>query len=246
MHDMKSKWLIVSALALSLVVSGAVAQDWQTTGADAWIEGWLGLEIIENNGGFAASGLIDFISEGTGGSHTHETVSTQSGVRATQSMVVSLADYGGDHTWMPITIDTTDGDNMNTSWGLDPGADNTEWHGIIIAASPTAQTVTMHPAHDDYLQVWLNGAQVYDNDQWTGDVRGVTTPTDIDLNQGGNVLLFKCGESGGSAYVNVWFEADNLQVAPTVDGQFFEVLDLVAVEAKCKASVRWADLKVVR
>ena len=136
MHDMKSKWLIVSALALSLVVSGAVAQDWQTTGADAWIEGWLGLEIIENNGGFAASGLIDFISEGPGGSHTHETVSTQSGVRATQSMVVSLADYGGDHTWMPITIDTTDGDNMNTSWGLDPGADNTEWHGIIIAASP--------------------------------------------------------------------------------------------------------------
>jgi hypothetical protein len=243
---MKRTWLIVSALALSLVVSGAVAQDWQGSGDDAWVEGWLGLEIIENNGGFAASALVDFISEGTGGSHTHETVSTQSGVRATQSMVVALADYGGDHTWKPITIDTEDGDNMATSWGLDAGSDDIEWYGIIIAASPSAQTVTMHPAHDDHLQIWLNGAQVYDNSAWTGGVRTVTTPTDIDMNKGGNVMLFKCGESGGSAYVNVFFAADNLEISPTVDGQFFEVLDLVGVEAKGKSSVTWGGLKAAR
>ncbi len=240
MHDMKSTWLIASALALGMVATGAVAQR-QGSGADAWVEGWLGLEIIENNGGFAASALVDFISEGTGGAHTHDSVSTLAGVGATQSMVVDLADYGGAHTWQYLTIDTNDGDNMATSWGLDAGSDDIEWYGIIVAGSPSAQTVTMNPAHDDHLQIWLNGEQVYDNSAWTGGVRTVTTPTDIDLNKGDNVMLFKCGESGGSAYVNVNFDVGNLEIAPTVDGDFFNVI--TDVEAKGKIAVTWAGVK---
>ncbi len=237
---MKSTWLIAGALALGLVTTGAMAAR-QGSGPDMWVEGWQGLEIIENNGGFAAAGLIDFISEGTGGAHTHESVSTLSGVGATQSMVVDLADYGGDHVWQYVTIDTNDGDNMATSWGLDAGSDDIEWYGIIVVGSPGAQTTTMQPAHDDYLQIWLNGEQVYDNDQWTGGVRTVTTPTDIDLNAGDNVMLFKCGESGGSAYVNVAFDADNLGIAPDEDGEFYGIIS--DVEAKGKTSVLWGDLK---
>jgi len=238
---MKSRWLIAGAMSLGLVATGAMAADRQGSGADAWVEGWQGLEIIENNGGFAASGLIDFISEGTGGAYTHESVSTLSGVGATQSMVVDLADYGGDHVWQYVTIDTNDGNNMNTSWGIAAAADNTEWYGLIVVGSPGAQTTTMHPAHDDYLQIWLNGEQVYDNSDWTGGVRTVTTPTDIDLNAGDNVMLFKCGESGGSAYVNVYFDADNVGIAPDVEGNFYNVIS--DVEAKGKTSVTWAGLK---
>ena len=62
---MKSTWLIAGALSLGLVATGAMAR--QGSGPDMWVEGWQALEIIENNGGFAAAGLIDFISEGTGG-----------------------------------------------------------------------------------------------------------------------------------------------------------------------------------
>ncbi len=242
---MKITWLIVGALSLGLVTTGAMAGiHRQDSGPDMWVEGWQGLEIIENNGGFATAGAIDFISEGTGGAHTHESVSTLSGVGATQSMVVDLADYGGDHVWQYVTIDTNDGDNMATSWGLPAGADDIEWYGLIVVGSPGAQTTTMQPAHDDYLQVWLNGEQVYDNDQWTGGVRTVTTPTDIDLNSGDNVMLFKCGESGGSAYVNVAFDADNLAIAPDSGGNFYNIIS--DVEAKGKTSVLWGDLKSSR
>ncbi len=238
---MKTTWFVAGAISLGLVAADAMAADRQGSGPDAWVEGWFGLELIRNNGGFAASGLIDFISEGTGGAHTHETVSTLAGVGATRSMVVDLADYGGRHVWQSITIDTNDGDNMATSWGLPAGSDDIEWYGLIGVRSPGPQTTTMHPAHDDWLQVWLNGEQVYDNDQWTGGVRTVTMPTDIDLNAGENIMLFKCGESGGSAYVNVYFDAENLGIIPTVEGDFFSIVP--DVEAKDKASVAWAGLK---
>ena len=102
----------------------------------------------------------------------------------------------------------------------------------------------MHPAHDDHAQIWLNGEQVYNNSAWTGGVRTVTTPTEVEFVKGDNVLLFKCGESGGSAYVNLHFEnsESDMDIVPTEDGEFWKHAGL-AVEAKDKVATSWGDLK---
>ncbi|MBT3267149.1 hypothetical protein HN371_08360 [Candidatus Poribacteria bacterium] len=249
---MPKRMILGIALAAGLAAAPAFAVDFQHTGDDGWIEGWLSMEVVMNNGGFAASGAIDFLSDGTDGDITHESVSTAKGLRklATAEVKLDKAHSGfgmgedGVWDWEPITIDTNNGDNMATSWGLAAGSDNIEWHGILVMKSSKNRTATMHPAHDDYAQIWINGEQVYDNDQWTGAVRQVTRPTDVELVAGDNVLLFKCGESGGSAYVNLRFEdsESDIDIVPTVDGEFWNFAGL-AVEAQDKAATTWAGLK---
>ena len=160
-------------------------------------------------------------------------------------MVVALPQNGGDLKWKVVTINTADGDNMATSWGMLAASDNFTWHGIIVMKSPTKRTTTMHPAHDDHAQIWINGEKVYDNSQWTGGVRIVTTPTDVSLLKGDNVLLYKCGESGGSAYVNLHFEDadDDIDIAPTLDDKFWPYAGL-AVEPAGKSTTSWGSLKM--
>ena len=57
-------------------------------------------------------------------------------------------------------------------------------------------------------------------------------------------MLFKCGESGGSAYVNLRFEnsESDIDIVPTEEGDFWIYAGL-AVEARDKASTTWGELK---
>jgi hypothetical protein len=239
------------AIAAAVAVSPSHAVDFQHTSSDEWIAKWYSMENVMNTGGFAISGGIDYFSEGSGGDITHEIISTTKGLGVLDRTEIVLDDAhsglgmgeDGVWDWEVIDINVDDSRNMSSSWGLVDQSDFT-WHGIIVLKAPSARSTTMHPAHDDYAQIWINGEQVYDNDQWTGGVKTVTQPTEVDLVQGDNVLLFKCGEAGGDDYVNLHFEDgdSDLDIVPTLDGEFLRYAGL-AVEAQGKVSTTWGALK---
>ena len=236
------KFTIFITLACVVMISPmAFAQNWQPAG-DNWIAKWWGLDLVTDTGGFGTSAGIDYLAEGSGGLISNASVSTRDGAGKTANAVVNLPDNGGALAFSIVDININDQFNMSTSHSV-PDASNITWHGIIVVISPDERTTTMHPAHDDHAQIWLNGEQVYDNPDWTRGIHGVLTPTEIQLKKGENFLHFKCGESGGADYVNLHFEATDtdLLIAPTLDNQFLDVL--TPVEPKGKLAVRWADLK---
>ena len=236
------KFKIFITLACVVMISPmAFAQNWQPAG-DNWIGKWWGLDLVTDTGGFTTSAGVDYLAEGSGGLISNASVSTRDGAGKTTSAVVNLPDNGGALAWSIVDINTEDQFNISTSHGL-PDGTNVTWHGIIVVISPDERTTTMHPAHDDHAQIWLNGEQVYDNPDWTGGAQEVLAPTEIQLKKGENFLHYKCGESGGADYLNLRFETTDadLLIAPTLDNQFLDVL--TPVEPKGKLAVRWADLK---
>ena len=232
-------FLVIACVAI--ITPMAFAQNWQPAG-DTWIQKWWGLDLVTDTGGFNDSAEVDYLAEGSGGEISNASVSTRDGAGKTANVIVNLPDNGGALAWSIVTLNTEDQLNMSTSHGLADGGDIT-WHGIIVVISPDDRTTTMHPAHDDYAQIWINGEQVYDNSEWTGGAREVTTPTEISLQKGENFLHFKCGESGGADYVNLRFEPTDadLKIAPTQDNLFLDVL--TPVEPQGKLATRWADIK---
>ena len=236
------KIAIFIALAFLVTISPvALAQNWQPAG-DNWIENWWGLDLVTETGGFGTSAEIDYLSEGTDGVITNASVSTREGALQTGNVLVKAVSNGALLGWSIIRIDIEDQNNISSSHGF-ADVNNVTWHGIIAIISPDDRTTTMHPAHDDHAQIWLNGDMVYDIPDWTGGVQSVTTPTEIQLHKGENYLHFKCGESGGGDYVNLHFEATDtdLLIAPTLDNLFLDVL--TPVEPKGKLATQWADLK---
>ena len=239
------KLAILLIIACITIAPSAFAQNWQPAG-DQWIEKWWGLDLVLNTGGSGASAERDYLADGTDGDITNVSVSTRYGAGLTGRLAVHLpADNGGALGWSVVTIDTTDQNNLSRSHGIAQNTDlnNVTWHGIILIMSPDDRTTTMYPAHDDHAEIWLNGDQIYDNPAWTGGVNNTTQPTEIELFKGENFLHFKCGEGVGGDYVNLRFgETDaDLQIAPTLDGQFLDVL--TPVEPKGKLTTMWADVK---
>jgi len=241
---MKTRLLLFCTI-LIVCADVAFAQKYQPAG-DAWIEHWWGMDLVRNTGGFNASATHDWIAEGTGDKVTDASASTPKGLAKLRDLkTVNLPkNNGGELNWDIVTINTNDGNNMSTSHG-EADLSNIEWYGIIVIKSPNKRATTMHPAHDDYGHIWLNGEKVYNNPQWTGGVRTVTQPTKITLNKGENILLFRCGESGGSDYVNLHFEkADSdLKILPTTDGKFFKYIRFLSVEPSGKLAKTWGDIK---
>lgn len=237
---MRLKLIFIVCLTF-VFASFAIAQEYQPAG-DAWITKWWMLDKqVINTGGFEVSAETDWLSEGTGGRVTQESVSTVVGVGQAKG-TVNLPDNGGAMGWTVLTIDPEDGNNMSTIYG---GADDTDFdtYAIIVVISPDARGTILHPAHDDYGHIWLNGVKVYDNPTWTGGATTVTTPTDVDLMAGENVLLYRCGESGGSDYFNLHFEASDtdLKIVPTMNDEFFDVL--TPVDPKGKVGGTWGGIK---
>ena len=258
---MKKFTICITLVCVVMISPMAFAQNWQPAAKQvrkqvrvgnkiesivvwegAWIGKWWGLDLVTNTGGFGNSATIDYLAEGSEGFISNASVSTRDGAGNTAKTIVNLPDNGGALAWSIVDINTEDQLNMSTSHGIPDGRDIT-WHGLIVVISPDARTTTMYPAHDDYAQIWLNGEQVYDNSRWTGGVREVHTPTEIQFQKGENFLHFKCGESGGADYVNLRFTGDDrdLLIAPTMDNLFLDVL--TPVEPQGKLAVRWADLK---
>jgi hypothetical protein len=102
----------------------------------------------------------------------------------------------------------------------------------------------MHPTHDDYAHIWINGEKVYDNPEWTTGATIVTHPTKVTLDKGQNILLFRCGDSGGDHYINLHFEAtdNDLKILPTTDDKFFEYVSM-PVEPAGKLAKTWGNIK---
>jgi len=213
---------------------------------DAWITKWWMLDgLITNTGGFAESAAHDWLDEGTDGELTEEEVSTMDGLRLTKDIIVELPNNGGDLGWTVITTQLNTDYNMSIAYGK-VDETNVETYAIIIIDSPNKRTTTMYPAHDDYAHIWLNGEKIYDNDQWTGGAMVVTTPTDVDLVKGKNVLLFRCGESGGGDYFNLHFEPtdDDLHIVPTMGDEFIRYLGSgMSVQPLGKQTGTWGGVK---
>ncbi len=235
------KLAILLTIACITIAPTAFAQNWQPAG-DQWIEKWWGLDLILNTGDFNVTGAHDYLDQGTGGELNDVIVSTRYGAGLTGRMSVDLPDNGGLLGWGVVDINTEDSNNMSTSHGIGP-INNFTWQGIILILSPEDRTTTMYPTHDNYAQIWLNGEKVYNNPSWTQGVTNATQPTDIELLEGENFLHFRCGEGDGGDYVNLRFEESDadLKIAPTLDGQFLNVL--TPVEPKGKLTTTWADIK---
>ena len=215
---------------------------------ETWITKWYGPDgNYENNGTFQVSGPMDFIDEGSGGKLTQSSLSTMEGLLMTQDIDMEWGDdHGGTRAWTVFEIDPADGDNMNRGGPVD----NLDTYAIVVIDAPSDMISVMSPAHDDHAQIWINGEKWYNNTRWTGAARTILHNVEVDLQKGANVLLYRCGESGGSAYFNLHFDDatnDAVTIYPNAatdkDSFFDEILPLTAVEPTGKLATTWADLK---
>ena len=251
-----------SVFAAGLIEGGPLAEDAHLTDPDPngddlredhadnenWITKWYGPDgNYENNGGFQASALVDLMDEGTGGKITDASLSTLAGLLMTQDIDAEWGDdHGGTRAWTVFEIDPADGNNMNR----DGPADNIDTYAVIVIDAPKDMGAVMSPAHDDHAHIWINGEKWYNNSRWTGAARTILHNVEIELQKGANVLLYRCGESGGSAYFNLHFDDathEMVTIYPkdsTDKGSFFdEILPLTAVEPAGKLTTTWADIK---
>ena len=108
----------------------------------------------------------------------------------------------------------------------------------------------MSPAHDDHAQIWINGEKWYNNSRWTGAAQTILHNVEVDLQKGANVVLYRVGESGGSAYINLHFDDDTHKVCKIYPDKskdqksfFSEVAGVLPVDPTGKATTTWADIK---
>ena len=215
---------------------------------ETWITKWYGPDgNYENSGGFGTTAEIDLISEGTGGQITDASLSTMAGLLLSQELNVEWGDdHGGTRGWEVFEIDPADGNNMNRGGPVD----NIETYAVIVIEAPSAMTSIMSPAHDDHAHIWINGEKWYNNSRWTGAAKTILHNVEVELQKGANVLLYRCGEGGGSAYFNLHFddathEAVTIYPKDATDQQSFfdEIAPLTPVEPQGKLTTTWADIK---
>ena len=215
---------------------------------ETWITKWYGPDgNYENNGTFQVSGPIDFIDEGSGGALTQASLSTVEGLLMTQDIDMEWGDdHGGTRAWTVFEIDPADGDNMNRGGPVD----NLDTYALIVIDSPSDMISVMSPAHDDHAQIWINGEKWYNNSLWTGAALQVDYNIEVQLTKGANVVLYRCGEAGGHAYMNLHFDDDTHkdceiypQKAKDQNSFFSEVQGVLAVDPAGKLATTWADIK---
>ena len=213
-----------------------------------WIEKWYGPDgNYENNNGFAASAPKDLIDEGTNGKLTQVSLSTVEGLKLTQTVDIGWKGAnGGARGWTVFEIDPADAHHMNR----DGPADNMDMYAICVIDAPEDMKAVMSPAHDDHAQIWINGEKWYNNSAWTGAAQEVDINIEVDLVKGANIVLYRCGESGGHAYMNLHFDDKTHDVADFYpdksDDQasfFREIQGVLDVEAAGKLTTTWADIK---
>ncbi len=213
-----------------------------------WITKWYGPDgNYENNGGFGASSKIDLIDKGTNGTLTESKLSTGGGLNLTKIVKMNWEDAnGGPREWTVFELDPADGHNMNRGGPVD----NIDTYGMIVIHSPIARKAVMSPAHDDHAQIWINGEKWYNNSRWTGAARTILHNVEVDLKKGGNVLLYRVGESAGAAYINLHFDEEThekTRIYPDKSNDqksfFAEIQGFLDVEPVGKLTTTWADIK---
>ena len=213
-----------------------------------WITKWYGPDgNYENNGGFSASAQKDLIDEGTGGKITQPELSTVDGLKLTQTIDIGWkGGNGGPRGWEVFELDPADAHHMNR----DGPADNMDMYAICVIDSPKDMKAVMSPAHDDHAQIWINGEKWYNNSRWTGAAQQVDYNIQVELVKGANIVVYRCGESGGHAYMNLHFDDDTHKVADFYPDKakdqksfFEEIAGVLSVEATGKLTTTWADIK---
>ena len=216
-----------------------------------WITKWYMPGRYMNNGGFATSGPIDVVKDASGGALTQESLSTVDGLMKTQTTKLDFgADNGGADDWTVKEIDPTDGNNMSTIYDAGDDSNFDTW-AIVVIESPKDHVAVMSPAHDDYAQIWVNGDKYWNDSAWTGGATKVNYDVPINLNEGANVLLYRCGESGGSDYFNLHLDDTTMSAVSIFpkdstdkDSFFKEISSIVtAVDSKSKLPVFWGAVK---
>ena len=216
---------------------------------ETWISKWYGPEgNYENNGTFQVSGSMDLIEEGSGGKLNQASLSTLEGLLMTQDVDMEWGDdHGGDRAWTVFELEVANDHNMNR----DGPADNIDTYVMCVIDSPGDMTSVMSPAHDDWAQIWINGEKWYNNRRWTGGAQTILHTVEVELQKGANVLLYRSGESGGAAYLNLHFDdathaAVDIYPKDATDKQsFFDEIQplVVSVEPVGKLTTTWADIK---
>ena len=213
-----------------------------------WITKWYGPDgNYENNGSFQVSGKRDLIDEGTNGKLTEPKLSTVEGLELTQTIKMAWdKKHGGPRDWTVFELDPADAHHMNR----DGPIDNIDTYAICVIDAPKDMTSVMSPAHDDHAQIWINGEKWYNNSRWTGAAQQVDFNIEVDLVKGGNIVVYRCGESGGHAYMNLHFDnkthaAVDIYPDKAKDQKSFfnEIRSVLAVDPVGKLATTWADLK---
>ena len=232
--------------------------------ADApWIYDWYGPDGgYMDNGGFAVSAPIDLIAEGSGGKLTQVELSTMAGLLKTKTVML---EGWGDHLmvtakppakgdWRVLSLgDTPDaegGRNMSSRYGL-PCQNNFDTYQIIVINAPSKMKAVMSPAQDDHAQIWINGAKWLNDSVWTGHPTDVDFDVEVTLEKGGNVLLYRCGESGGHDYANLHFDdatMGKVEIYPKAGQSKAAFLEQAgnlgtAVSPRDRVSSVWGDIK---
>ncbi len=213
-----------------------------------WITKWYGPDgNYENNEGFKKSGRRDLIDEGTKGKLTQLSLSTLAGLKKTQTTKMAWGgDHGGTRNWTVFELDPASQDNMNRGGP----ADKIDTYVMCVIAAPKEMKAVMSPAHDDYAQIWINGDKWYNNTAWTGGAQVVNYNVEVKLKKGTNVVLYRCSETAGAAYINLHFDDNTHKVCKIYPdksedqkGFFREVTGGLPVDPIGKATTTWADIK---
>ena len=218
------------------------------SGNAKWIRKWYGLNgNYEDNGGFNKSGPIDLISEGTQQNLNQEALSTLEGLYKTQKLDMEWQPAnGGTRHWTVFELNPADANNINR----DGAENNFDTYGIIVIRSSITRKSVISPAHDDYAQIWINGEKWYNNPRWTGAAQQVDYNIEVELKKGANVLLYRVGEGGGSAYMNLHFDEkthNSVKIYPHSSndkkGFFQELHRFLDVEPIEKLTSTWGEIK---
>ena len=213
-----------------------------------WISKWYGPEgNYENNGTFQVSSKRDLIDEGTKGKLTEPKLSTVAGLKLTQTVKMAWdKKNGGTREWTVFELEVANDNNMNR----DGPGDNIDTYVMCVIDAPKDMTSVMSPAHDDYAQIWINGDKWYNDATWTGGAKKVHYNIEVKLTKGANVLLYRVGESGGAAYINLHFDAATHKAVKIYPDKakdqksfFDEVRGVLPVDPTGKATTTWADIK---
>ena len=213
-----------------------------------WISKWYGPEgNYENNGGFQISALRDLIEEGTNGKLTEPSLATEGGLNKTQTIRMAWdKKHGGTREWTVFELDVASQDNMNR----DGPADNIDTYVMCVVVAPKDMKAVMSPAHDDHAQIWINGEKWYNDSTWTGGAQIVHYNIEVQLQKGANVVLYRVGESGGAAYINLHFDDNTHKVCKIYPDKskdqksfFSEIRGILPVDPAGKATATWADIK---
>ena len=215
---------------------------------DTWITKWYGPDgNYENNRGFAKSAPKDLIEEGTDKKLDQLRLSTVAGLNKTISVDINWPLNGGKREWTVFEINP---ESPNNTWKEGGGPNNFDTYAICVIDAPKTMKSVMSPAHDDHAQIWINGEKWYNHSQWTGGTTRVNYNIEVELKKGANILLFRCGEGTGSAYLNLHFDDtthDAVDIYPDqADDKisfFKEIAGALSIEPTDKLTAIWADIK---